>query len=724
MRVKYILTIAVLLFFSFSVFAGGRGFAIVVDPQSFREAKAEIEAYARSIERQGLKVYLVEDIWGVPDSIQMKLKNLYHQKDSPIEGCVFIGDIPVPMILNAQHMTTAFKVNQTTKNLQRLGVPSDRFYDDFHLKFSFVQKDEKNPLYYYYSLDAESAQVLAPTIYSGRIKPLNDGQMSEYEQLRQYLKKIVRLKNEHNPVDQILYFSGHGYISESPVARIDEKIALLENFPWLKTQKNGIQYMDHKRDDFIKYRLMSEIQRNDLDIAILHHHGAPEKEYLNSYPEPKNAQQELESAQLFMRTKIRSAVEKGTPIDTIKSYYSKNYGVPLSWFDQVMDPKIIEADSILAYNLDLHLEDFDRYHPNARIVILDACFNGSFHLNRYLAGGYLFNSGNTAVVIANSVNALQDKWSDRHVGLLGLGMRAGHLVQHNPYLESHLLGDPTFCFATPQSLPFDLNAALAGNNVKVWKKQLQSPYPAVQLMAVEKMARQDRLSPEDLLKIFQTNPNYIVRLGCMQELARYGDDHYIRCLDLAVDDSYELVSRMAITRVGKNGDPRLIPTVIRLIIENNTGERIAFNLKNAMTLFDREALLQEFSRQQKECDFYFDKEKTEKEIEKAIRYNAGRWDKDVENIYSGKGTKKEQLSAIRTLRNNPLHTKVPQLLNFVKTCQDEEVQVALLEALGWFNQSYTAPQIAKTMQEIKDNSVYPEKVRKEALKTLNRLNTK
>lgn len=57
---------------------------------------------------------------------------------------------------------------------------------------------------------------------------------------------------------------------------------------------------------------------------------------------------------------------------------------------------------------------------------------------------------------------------------------------------------------------------------------------------------------------------------------------------------------MAITRVGKNGDPRLIPAVIRVAIENNTGERIAFNLNGAMTLFDRELLLEEFNRQFKD----------------------------------------------------------------------------------------------------------------------------
>ena len=61
------------------------------------------------------------------------------------------------------------------------------------------------------------------------------------------------------------------------MARIDEKESYYEYFPWLKQQRNGIQHIDHLRDNFIKYRMMAEIQRNDLDIAILHHHGAPGK---------------------------------------------------------------------------------------------------------------------------------------------------------------------------------------------------------------------------------------------------------------------------------------------------------------------------------------------------------------------------------------------------------------------------------------------------------------
>ena len=128
-----------------------RGFAIVVDPVSYKEARTDIDNYAKAVENDGLKTYIIVDRWGVPDSIRFQLQQLYLQKECPIEGAVFVGDIPVPMIRDAQHLTSAFKMNQETFPRTESSVPSDRFYDDFDLKFNFLDKDEQYPLYYYYS---------------------------------------------------------------------------------------------------------------------------------------------------------------------------------------------------------------------------------------------------------------------------------------------------------------------------------------------------------------------------------------------------------------------------------------------------------------------------------------------------------------------------------------------------------------------------------------------
>lgn len=716
-RIILLCILSVLTFMNIS--AKNRGFAIFIDPISYKKVRPEVEQYAQSIEKQGLKTFIIEDKWGIPDSIRACILQLYTQKNYPIEGAVFIGDIPIPMIRDAQHMTTAFKVNQNLKNFERTAVPSDRFYDDLNLKFTFIQQDKKKPNLFYYSLNADSPQRLEPVIYSGRIKPGDTPTTSKYERLKAYLQKVVRLKEEQNKVDQLLYFSGQGYNSESQLARIDEKESYYEYFPWLKQQRNGIQHIDHLRDNFIKYRMMAEIQRNDLDIAILHHHGAPGKEYLNRYPVPRNAKDNLESAKIFFRSKIRSAVDRKTPADTAIAYYVKEYDVPKDWFDDIFTKASIDSDSIRDYQLDLHIEDFDTYKPNARIVLLDACFNGAFNNNRYIAGEYIFNSGNTVVAIANSVNVLQDKWTDRNLGLLGLGMRIGNMTKYNPYLESHTIGDPTYSFSSYDA-SININKVLAERNIGYWKKQLKSQYPAMQLMAIQQIAQNGNCS-DFLLSTFKTNPNYIVRLGCMMELSRYDDDNFVSCLELATEDSYELIQRLGCILVGKNGDPRLIPAVIRSLIRNNNGKRVEFQLKSAMGMFETEPLLAEFEKQFAECSIYLNKAEKKTYFENFIRYAAGRWDENVQVLSNRDSKPKDVLFCIRSIRNNPIHAELPFLIDFFQNCNNEEYQLLLAEVFGWFELSYKSPELLQELLKISQDNKYSEKVRNEALKSVNRL---
>ena len=171
-----------------------RGFAIVVDPKSYAEARTEIDEYARAIETlQGMQVHLVVDKWGVPDSIRAELKRLYYQKNG-IEGAVLVGDIPVAMIRDAQHLTSAFKMDQR-HDRKESSVPSDRFYDDFDLKFNYIGRDNDAP-YFYYSLAAQSVQKVKPELFLGRIRPTDAGGTSRYAKLRAYLHKATAEKRE------------------------------------------------------------------------------------------------------------------------------------------------------------------------------------------------------------------------------------------------------------------------------------------------------------------------------------------------------------------------------------------------------------------------------------------------------------------------------------------------------------------------------------------------
>lgn len=701
----------------------GRGFAIVVDKKSYNEAKNEIQAYAKAIEDiQHLHVYTVIDRWGVPDSIRTELQRLHALRQNPIEGAVFIGDIPIAMIRDAQHFTSAFKMNQKA-NRKQSSIPSDRYYDDFNLKFKPLGHDNDAP-YYYYSLTAESPQILNPTLYSGRIRPTDVGGTSRYVKLRNYLTKVVREKRAAGSLNKMFYFEGHGYISQSFVARVDEKEGLYEHFPWLKRQPNGISYLSHLQYRNVKFKLMNELMRQDLDFAILHHHGAWNTEYLNGIPSPNNVNEAKTFIQQFFRSKTRDAKDRGQNADSVMAAFEKRLDIPHTWLENTFDPKIVAKDSLDNDLLDLHTTDFAKYNytPNCRVIMIDACFNGSFHREDCIADEYIFSPGRTVAVIANTVNVLQNKWSDRYMGLLGLGASVGELARFSYYMESHVIGDPTFTFI-PSQKSADISALLAGNNDAAWRKLLKTDAHAdVKCIAIDRLNRDNKMTSAELLAIFHNSDEALVRLQALYSLAEHDDANFIEALKLAANDSYELVQRTALHLIGESGNDALIPTIIAANMTNSLSERCRFNAMNALTLFPKDKLLAEFQRQFNAPSLrLIDKEKTGKRYKKLIVAATEKWSEYVDMAVSPSTTTKKRLSAIRGLRNYCPHHRIPEILNYLRTQAQPDAQVALLEMLGWHTLSYQVPAIDKCADEMsRDNSLKPE-VRNEALKTVNRL---
>ena len=103
-----------LIFLSTALCAAARdGVAVVVDVVSYDKARAELDGYVKALEqKQDYKVYVIVDRWQVPDSIRARLMALHTQKHDAIVGAVLVGDIPVPMVRDAQYLTSAFKMDQ------------------------------------------------------------------------------------------------------------------------------------------------------------------------------------------------------------------------------------------------------------------------------------------------------------------------------------------------------------------------------------------------------------------------------------------------------------------------------------------------------------------------------------------------------------------------------------------------------------------------------------
>lgn len=637
------------------------GFAVVIDPQSYKEAQTEIDRYLEVVQSRGLYPILVIDRWGIPDSIRQELIRLHNDSEHPIEGCVLIGDIPVPMVRDAQHMASAFKMDQDRFPRIESHIPSDRFYDCFDLKFDYIDQDSSR--WYYYSLRADGAQKLAPTIYSARITPRDNERGERYEKLRRYMQRVNEADSKQNKLDRVLMFGGDGNLSGSFAARTDAKIEFYEQFPWMKSQQLSVVYVDYTRDKFIKTRLTDELQDPRTDYALLSHHGDPTIQYLSGTRDSRDI---------------------------------------------------------------LVTEEFANYHPQTPLVSLDACYNGSFHLDDNIQEAYLFGEGNgTLLVLANSVNAIQDKWVNRYTGLMGMGVRAGFLAKLGTFMEFHLFGDPTYTFAKSADPGFNINNAINYAPARFWFKQLSNNYPAVQGLAIHMLALDGKKWSDSIFKKFVSSENRIVRLSCMMELAQFNDKNFRRCVILALTDEHEMTQRFAVLYAGKNGDPAFLNPIASLRCDNNLSERVDFDLYQVLRSFDSTAVMNSVNHfLEVRSQYHSNPDSINKAITDAVKIYAGQQAYDIRKaLKSNKASQNSKMNAIHSIRNNPPHYYTDDILDYLGSyvpAEDSVLQRATWEAIGWFNMSYRAPDIAALALKVSQDEKYPVTVRNEALKTYNR----
>lgn len=725
------------LFFSQTGFsaakAGNSSVAVVVDPATYGKVKTGVDAYVQSIDLKDAagnllrKGILVVDKWGQPDSIRTHLYKLY--QNNHLEGAVFVGDIPVPMIRDAHHLTTAFKMSPK-RDWKESSVPSDRFYDDFDLKFDYLKQDNDVKLYHYYSLRADSPQQIHCEIYSARIKPPKVPGRDKYELIAEFLNKAAETRKENREMSKVLHFAGHGYNSESMNARIDEAAALYEQFPFLK-EKRGTdrEYMDYTFDKFIKERLMAALSDKSMDLAILHHHGSEDAQLLNGSPFASDAASWIEMAKNFFRSKIRGA--KDTTAS--KTYYVKEYKIPQEWVEHVFDSKITEQDSLYSASMDLTIPDMYGYVSGAKVVILDACFNGSYHLDDYIAAYHIFNPGGTIAVKANSVNTLQDTWTNELMGLMSYGVNIGNWAKGQMTLESHLLGDPVFAFAPVKNAftavkGFDLNRDIVKEkgNAGYWRKLLNAESPDVKSLAIKMLCQNNAIASEELLEILRSDKSCIVRMEAFSRLKDRADECLLPAIILGMEDSYELLQRLSTMTAAKNGDPALIPVIAKIYLDPISTARIDFQNKYVMDVCNADALVAELQKQ------------------RAAKVNGlgGVWPNDkvfnarIKIIQNGSKSRTNDFNALKD-KNTPVKEKNFTISGQRNGCNvaaldgfffllasddqaDEAMKVAIAETLGWYRYSYRKDEIIRKCQELaaREKSAA---VKNELLKAINRL---
>lgn len=659
-------------------------FAIIVDDSTYHATESSINAYRQVVEADGLGTYIIYHQWSSPQQIRDILEQL-HQKDA-LEGAVLVGNIPIPMIRDAQHLTSAFKMNQKAK-WQMSSVPSDRFYDDFGLKFRFLKQDSQNKSLFYYSLLPDGDQIIKCDIYTARVRPLRIPGRDYYGQIASYFNKVVRERKAHqdNQLDTLSMARGHGYNSEDKTAWAGEQLALRDQMPALFTAGKSVRFIDFESRYPAKPYYLNEVQRPGLDVMLFHHHGEVDTQYLNG----EEARTDIAGCKNNIISYLHSLArreENPALRDSVANDLSKRFGVPKDWVTSAFDPEEREKDSLAARMKNIYTTDLRDIAPTARFIMFDACFNGSFHHDDYIAGNYLFSSkGRCLVAQGNTVNTIQDKWPDELLGLLQLGARVGEWHRHVCYLETHLLGDPTYHFAptVKVSQNFAQDIVRHDADVAYWQKLSESSLADVQCLALRHLThlRGKAMSPQ-LKETFFSSPFSVVRLEALKQLRGLGGDDFVTVLRAALQDPYELTRRFAAIYANAYSDSLLANDVAEAFVVNYTDGRSTYNLQNAMTSCGNKvsanALRQVIDKRQ-----LVDKKPFESQLEKMEQQSLA--DEYMRQMTDTTVKESRRLSALRFFRNQPYTYALPSIMSIMESpSASVSLRTCAAEVLGWY----------------------------------------
>ena len=523
-----------------------------------------------------------------------------------------VGQIPIPMIRDAQHLTSAFKMDQERYPRRSSSVPSDRFYDDFDLRFDYLGGEEGEPLLHYYSLRGDSPQYIQSDIYSGRLKPTRQGEEG-YQQIRDYFRKLLLEREQQNVLDVVTAYTGEGSFSNSLTAWRDQGMMIREQIPAAFRNKRSAKFLFFDMYPYMKELVSEELRREELDLMLFHEHGTPERQYLTALPHTEESEEQMEAGRLLFRQALRRADDEEQR-EKLKQTWMELYRVDTLWFVGAYDPEQVAADSLLDLRTGILLEDVPLISPNARMVIFDACYNGDFREARYIAGEYIFAGGKTLVTFANSVNVLQDKNSTDLLGLLGLGFRIGQWAREINILESHIIGDPTFRFAGNSASRVDLHST----DTAYWLALLEEKeHPDLRGLALHKLSDLGYQGMAELLtRAYYESPHHSVRLQAFLLLQQYGSDHYAKMLEHSINDPYEFIRRKSVYAMGAIGSDHFIPFLVKTYLDNYLDERVHFNVTFTFDRMDFDRMEAEMKRQLDQNNSYPDREKVWEEFQR------------------------------------------------------------------------------------------------------------
>ncbi len=697
-------------------------FAIIIDNVTYDKAGEQVRAYRDALEADGLATYIVSAAWENPEQIRSQIKKLY-SKAKNLEGIVLVGDIPYVMVRNAQHMTTAFKMDEDEYDKGQSSVTSDRFYDDLHLEFEFLAKDTLNPLKFWYKLSENCTQTINPNFYSGRIMYPSKLGGDKYEAIAKYLEKAVEAKKNPEMLDNLLTYAGGSYNSDCLIVWQDEKIAVNENFPFLGKSYKSLKQLNFRMEQDMKYQLFDQLQRPELDVILFNEHGSVDKQHISG----DGIIEGVEDRLMLFRSDLNFQLRYNTPKekrDEARAQMLKEYGLDEKFFDAKPEERKKKTEGELINDPDpsaITLDDLKGFKTQPRFVMFNACYNGSFHKEGYIAGYYIFNDGKTVVTQGNTVNVLQDRWTYEMLGLISHGVRIGEYNRMIATLEGHIIGDPTFHFKEQDGCKLRSEIVTRAKDVEYWENLTESEYADIQSLALRKLADMNAISSFEILTHMKRSHFGTTRMECLKLLSRFRNADFIEAIKTGLYDSYELTRRNAAEFASRAGDESLLESIVDVYVKYPESQRVCFLLQKALRFYPEAAIKDALA---KVAPTMTDINVNEvlANVEKTVEMQQKSKDKTIEKLFDKEASVKQRISAARTMRNDTYHGYIPQMLELVADkSQDVKVRVNVAEMMGWYDKSVLCNQMIEGINSILQDKTLEPELRKELVQTVNRL---
>ena len=208
-------------------------------------------------------------------------------------------------------------------------------------------------------------------------------------------------------------------------------------------------------------------------------------------------------------------------------------------------------------------------------------------------------------------------------------------------------------------------------------------------MALRKLYENKEASLSGKLKKIYTNSAFgVERMEAMRLLFLLNAPELTDVLKMAVDDSYEFVRRFAVEYITERGTDELIPALVRSIMNDRTSRRVLYKAMDGSKLMDQQKLSKEVEKQAAASSHWINKDDYVNSLLDKVAKQKQSGEQEIKSLMDNTTSKKEKLFIVRSYRNNPIHSIIPELCSFAgDSSRDAELRIATIEALSWYTHS-------------------------------------